>query len=78
MIVFFNAGLLFYFGTVILRDNPEVKLLHILYAIMTIIWSGWYAGNNFYFMPDVAQAKESAMNIFQILDEEDEDQQQIR
>lgn len=63
MIILFNAGSLFYFGAVIMRDNPDdpdVSLLNILYAIMAIIWSGWYAGNNFYFMPDIGNATESA------------------
>lgn len=36
-----------------MRDNSDVTLLDILYSIMVIAWSGWYAGNNFYFMPDL-------------------------
>lgn len=61
-----------------MRDNPDVQLLNIFYAIMSITWAGWYAGNNFYFMPDVLSGKESAKNLFTILDEEDEDQRQVR
>jgi len=51
-----------------MRDDPDVKLLNILYAIMSITWAGWYSGNNFYFMPDVVAGKISAQNLFKILD----------
>lgn len=78
LILQFTFGVLFYFGALIMRDNPEVKLLNILYAIMSITWAGWYAGNNFYFMPDVVAGKTSAQNLFNILDTEDEYQMQVR
>lgn len=45
---------------------------------MSITWAGWYAGNNFYFMPDVVAGKTSAQNLFNILDTEDEYQMQVR
>jgi ATP-binding cassette subfamily B (MDR/TAP) protein 1 len=61
-----------------MRDNPDVSLLNIFYAIMAITWAGWYAGNNFYFMPDVVEGKRSAQALFDILDTEDEDQLQVR
>jgi hypothetical protein len=61
-----------------MRDNPDVSLLNIFYAIMTITWSGWYSGNNFYFMPDVVEGKRSATALFGILDTEDEDQIQAK
>ena len=78
MILQFTFGVLFYFGTLIMRDNPGVSQLNIFYAIMAIAWAGWYAGNTFYFMPDVVAGKESAKNLFVILDHEDEDQKQVR
>lgn len=78
LILLFTFGVLFYFGALIMRDNPDVSLLNIFYSIMSITWAGWYAGNNFYFMPDVLAGKESAKNLFHILDEEDEEQKQIR
>ena len=78
LILQFTFGVLFYFGVLIMRDNPEVSQLNIFYAIMAIAWAGWYAGNTFYFMPDVLSGKESAQNLFMILDEEDEDQKQVR
>lgn len=49
-------------------DNPGVSLLNIFYSIMAIAWGGWYAGNNFYFLPDVYAGKRAAMNLFKVLD----------
>ena len=51
-----------------MRDNPDISLTYIFYAIMSITWAGWYAGNNFYFMPDVLSGKKSARNLFNVLD----------
>ncbi len=59
-----------------MRDHPEVALLDIFYSNMVIIWAGWYAGNNFYFMPDVVSSRQAAHSLFQVLDEEDEMQLQ--
>jgi hypothetical protein len=42
------------------------------------MFSALSAGNNFQFMPEMANAKSSAASIFQILDEDDEDQLQIK
>jgi ABC-type multidrug transport system fused ATPase/permease subunit len=78
LILLFTFGVLFYFGALIMRDNPNVSLLDILCAIMAITWAGWYSGNNFYFMPDVVSGRQSAENLFKILDTEDEDQIQIK
>jgi hypothetical protein len=78
MILQFTFGVLFYFGALIMRDNPEVALLDIFYAIMAITWAGWYAGNNFYFMPDAVEGKQAAERLFSIIDTEDEDQIQVR
>ena len=57
LILMFTFGVLFYFGALIMRDNPDVNLLNIFYSIMSITWAGWYAGNNFYFMPDVLSGR---------------------
>lgn len=78
LILEFTFGVLFYFGALIMRDNPDVSLLNIFYAIMAITWAGWYAGNTFYFMPDVLSGNESAKGLFSILEEEDEDQLQVK
>jgi len=53
LILFFTFAMLFYFGTLVIRDNPDVTLVQILSSVLVIQFAGWYAGNNFYFMPDV-------------------------
>jgi hypothetical protein len=40
-------------------------------AIFSIMFAGMTAGNNGHFLPDVAAAKNSAANIFEILDGQD-------
>jgi hypothetical protein len=32
------------------------------------VWSGWIAGNNFFYASHVSAGKQSAKNIFKILD----------
>jgi hypothetical protein len=57
LILQFTFGILFFFGALIMRDDSSVSQLNIFYAIMAIAWAGWYAGNTFYFMPDVVSGK---------------------
>lgn len=45
-------------------------------AIYAIMFAGMTAGNNAHFMPDTASCKNSAANLFQIQDSQDEDQMQ--
>ncbi len=60
-----------------MRDH-QLSVADVFTAIYSIMFAGMTAGNNSHFMPDVASAKNSAANIFEILDDEDEDQKQIR
>lgn len=46
-------------------------------AIYAIVFAGMTAGNNAHFMPDAAACKNSAANLFEILDNQDEEQMQI-
>jgi L-serine deaminase len=46
-------------------------------AVYGIMFAGMTAGNNSHFMPDTAACKNSAANLFEILDSEDEEQMQI-
>ena len=74
--MFFIFGLVFYLGIVFMvRNNLQID--DVFTAIYAILFSGMTAGNNGHFMPDAAAAKHSAANIFQILDEKDEDQLQV-
>ena len=74
----FTFGILFYVATLIMRDYPQTTRLNMIYAIMGIVWSGWYAGNTFYFFPDALAGKKAAQSIFKLLDEEDQDQLQVK
>jgi ABC-type multidrug transport system fused ATPase/permease subunit len=70
-------ALIFYFGAIFIRDY-NLNIADVFTAIYSIMFAGMTAGNNSHFMPDVANAKNSAANIFEILDDEDEDQKQIK
>lgn len=66
-------AVIFYIGTLFVRDVP-LKFIDVFTAIYAIVFAAMTAGNNSQFAPDVAAAKNSAANLFSILDEEDEDQ----
>lgn len=73
VIMFTIFGILFYLGAIFVRDNPgEVTIEKMFTAIYAIVFAGMTAGNNAHFMPDAAACKNSAANLFQILDSEDE------
>jgi ATP-binding cassette subfamily B (MDR/TAP) protein 1 len=69
-------ALIFYIGTLFVRDIPGVKFIDVFTAIYAIVFAAMTAGNNMHFMPDVAASKNSAASLFSILDEQDEDQLQ--
>jgi len=70
IVMFFVFGLIFYLGTVFMRDN-NLDVANVFTAIYAIMFSGMTAGNNTHFMPDAAAAKGSAVNLFEIQDSED-------
>lgn len=76
-IMYLVFALIFYLGAVFIRDNG-LSIADVFTAIYSIMFAGMTAGNNSHFMPDVANANNSAANIFEILDSEDEDQIQIK
>ncbi len=61
-------ALIFYLGSVFIRDH-KLSIADVFTAIYSIMFAGMTAGNNSHFMPDVANAKNSAANIFEILDD---------
>lgn len=67
----------YFVGAVFFHDS-NLKLENVFIAIYSVIYASITAGNNTLFMPDLAAAKQSAANIFTILDSEDEDQLQIK
>ena len=66
-------------GGVFAVNNPEeITRTNVFVAIYAIMFSAMSVGNNMYYMPDVASAKSSASSIFNVLDDEDEDDLQVK
>jgi len=70
-------ALIFYIGALFVRDC-NVKFVDVFTALYAIMFAAMRTGNNMQFMPDMAASKNSAANLFEILDGEDEDQVQKR
>lgn len=66
-ILFIVFALIFFFGTIFIRDCGA-SITDVFTAIYALVFAGMTAGNNSHFMPDVAAAKNSAANLFYILD----------
>ena len=78
LILYFFFGLIFFLAVVFAINNPtEISRQDIFVTIFVVFFSAMSAGNNLYYMPDVADAKNSAANIFLVLDSKDEDQIQV-
>ena len=69
--MFLVFGLIFFLGTVFIRDNAHVTANNVFTAIFAIMFSAITVGNSSHFMPDVAEGKNSAANLFIIQDAED-------
>jgi ABC-type bacteriocin/lantibiotic exporter with double-glycine peptidase domain len=63
LIMYVAFGLLFYIGAIFRRDNG-LDIADVFTAIYAIMFAGMTAGNNSHFMPDVANGKNAAANIF--------------
>ena len=61
--MFVVFALIFFFGTIFIRDNG-LDIANVFVAIYSLMFAGMTAGNNSHFMPDVGAAKNSAANIF--------------
>jgi ATP-binding cassette subfamily B (MDR/TAP) protein 1 len=75
-ILFLIFGLLFYLGALVVRDNYSQDeffqgVLNMFTAIYGIVFAAMTVGNNSHFLPDVGAAKNSAANLFLIIDSED-------
>jgi ATP-binding cassette subfamily B (MDR/TAP) protein 1 len=55
-LIFSSFAFLFWLGSIIRKDNDNISTHYIFTAIFAIVWSGWTAGNNFFFMPDIVQS----------------------
>lgn len=79
IILFVIFGLLFWLGSIFVRDNPgDVTTEDMFVAIFAILFAGMNIGNNTHFLPDMSACKISAANLFHIQDSEDEEQMQVR
>lgn len=70
-------ALIFYIGALFVRDY-NVKFVDVFTALYAIMFAAMRTGNNMQFMPDMAASKNSAANLFEVLDGEDEEQIQKR
>ena len=62
-IMFIVIGLIFYLGSIFIRDH-NLSIADVFTAIYAIIFAGMTAGNNSHFMPDVNTAKKAAAQLF--------------
>lgn len=74
--MFIVIALIFYLGSLFVQNNA-VAIDSMFTAIFAIFFSAMTVGNNSHILPDMAECKVSAGNLFLILDTKDEDQIQI-
>jgi ATP-binding cassette subfamily B (MDR/TAP) protein 1 len=70
-LVFVSFAILFWIGSIILRDHGNVLVEDAFIAIFAIVWAGWTAGNNFFFLPDIGAGKRGAARLFELNDSKD-------
>lgn len=74
LLTFSIFGIIFYLGALFARDNDDVNVMDMFTSVLAILFAGMTAGNNSHFIPDLAACKNSAANLFTILDGKDENQ----
>lgn len=57
LIMFIVFALIFFLGTVFIRDNADVSVEDVFTAIYAIVFGAMTVGNNSHFLPDIASAK---------------------
>ena len=70
LITFFTFAIIFFIGTLFIQKFNE-PFVNVFTAIIALVFAAFITGNNAQFMPDVAASKQSAANIFSILDADD-------
>lgn len=73
MILSCILSLIFFIGSLFIRDR-NVDVLKVFTAIYAIMFAAIQAGGNLQFIPNIVQLKVAAVNIFKVLDLEDEEQ----
>lgn len=57
LVMFIIFALIFFLGTVFIRDNSNVSVEDVFTAIYAIVFGAMTVGNNSHFLPDIAAAK---------------------
>jgi ABC-type multidrug transport system fused ATPase/permease subunit len=73
-----SIGTSMYAADHILPQLSNVKFDDYLVALVVPLWSGWIAGNSFFFIAKSASGKQSAKAIFQLLEDKTESEYQSR
>lgn len=69
LLIFVSFALMFYFGSVFLKDNNgEMSVLSLFSGIFAVIWPGWTSGSNFFRVPDYEKCKRGGCCYFEIMD----------
>lgn len=62
--MFVVFALIFFLGTIFIRDNEDVSIEDVFTAIYAIVFGAMTVGNNAHFLPDIASAKQAAASLF--------------
>jgi ABC-type bacteriocin/lantibiotic exporter with double-glycine peptidase domain len=73
MILSCILSLIFFIGSLFIRDLG-MDVLKVFTAIYAIMFAAIQAGGNLQFIPNIVQLKIAAVNIFKVLDQQDEEQ----
>jgi|JI6StandDraft_1071083.scaffolds.fasta_scaffold07066_13 ATP-binding cassette subfamily B (MDR/TAP) protein 1 len=73
MILSCILALIFFIGSLFIQ-HFDIEVLKIFTAIYAIMFAAIQAGGNLQFIPNIIQLKVAAVNIFKVLDQEDEEQ----
>jgi hypothetical protein len=68
LIFFLSASSLLYIAANVLAHSDDIRPLEFIILTTIPVWSGWIAGNAFFFASHSSAGKKSAKNIFTILD----------
>lgn len=77
LLIFISYTIMFFFGAIFYRENTDIKPLNLLTAIFAVIWSGWTSGANFIRLPTKKSYERAASNLFELMDEIDEEAIQV-
>jgi hypothetical protein len=68
LIFLLSVSSLLYSAANVLAHSDNIRPLEFIILTTLPVWSGWIAGNSFFFASHASAGKKSAKNIFAILD----------